>query len=150
MKIKLIDVFALFILIIPAYGFAQVFERAVTLQEIETFLEQANLQSCRAEKMDVSVSQWHGSVASYWLEISNNCEKRTSIDNDIMHVHQFDNAVDRDRMISSYLSNRPRGIAINVSLWPVGEYFAIALIGRHQEKYREQVEQAFIHKLQRE
>jgi hypothetical protein len=112
----------------------------VTVAYVEDFLKEAGLQACRVEKLNPRVSTWHGTVASMWVEVAPDCTKSDQEDPDVIHVHQFDTSTNRDSMISRYRSSMPRGINISAGIWPVGDYGAVALIGPHAKKYRQQLQ----------
>lgn len=109
----------------------------ITVAQVEDFLKEGGLQACRVEKLNPSVSTWHGTVASMWVEIAADCTHSDSDNPDVAHVHQFNNTEDRDKMVSRYRSSMPRGINLRAGIWPVGDYYAVALIGPNMNKYRQ-------------
>jgi hypothetical protein len=115
----------------------------LTVAYVEDFLKESGLQACRVEKLNPSVSSWHGTITSMWVEIAPDCTKSDSNNPDVVHVHQFSNTNDRDSMVSRYRSSMPRGISLRAGIWPVGDFSAVALIGPNTGKYRAQLQATY-------
>lgn len=115
----------------------------LTVPYVEGFLNEAGLQVCSIEELNPAASPWKGTVASMWVEIAQDCSKRNLNNPDIARIQQFDNTPDRDRVVSHYRTNAPRGINLRAGIWPVGDFSAVALIGPNVGKNRQALQKVY-------
>lgn len=117
--------------------------RLVTVDYIEGFLNDAGLQACRVEKLNPSISRWHGTVTSIWVEIAPDCSRADPNNADVLHVHQFKTTEQRDTAITQLRNSVPRGVNLNTSVWPIGAYSVVIAIGPHRAKYQDALEAVY-------